>query len=155
DLWDYDLPAAPVLVDVKREGKTIPAVAQVTKMGFVFVLHRETGEPLFPVEERPVPKSSLVGEESHPTQPFPVKPPPLARQSLTADELTDVTPESRAECAAMTAGAKLDVKIYDPLGEQDQALFPGLNGGADYGGAALDPRRRRPLLNAMAAGRRV
>ena len=71
DVWDYDLPAAPVLVEVKRDGKTIPAVAQVTKTGFVFVLHRETGEPLFPVEERPVPKSTIPGEETHPTQPYP------------------------------------------------------------------------------------
>jgi glucose dehydrogenase len=152
DLWDYDLPAAPVLADVKRDGKTIPAVAQVTKTGFLFVLDRETGEPLFPVEERPVPKSGVVGEESHPTQPFPLKPPPLARQSLTADELTDVTPESRAECAAMTAGAKLDVKIYDPLGEQDQALFPGLNGGTNYGGAAFDPGRGLLFVNTMDVG---
>ena len=71
DLWDYDLPAAPVLAEVKREGKTIPAVAQVTKQGFVFVLDRETGKPLYPVEERPVPKSTLPGEESSPTQPYP------------------------------------------------------------------------------------
>jgi len=82
DLWDYDLPAAPVLAEVKREGKTIPAVAQVTKQGFVFVLDRETGKPLYPVEERPVPKSTLPGEESSPTQPYPVVTPPIARQSM-------------------------------------------------------------------------
>jgi glucose dehydrogenase len=152
DVWDYDLPAAPVLVEVKRDGKTIPAVAQVTKTGFLFLLHRETGEPLFPVEERPVPKSPLPGEETHPTQPFPVKPPPLARQSMTAAELTEVTPESRAECLALTEGARLDVRIYDPLGEQDQALFPGLNGGANYGGAAFDPGRGLLFVNTMDVG---
>ena len=152
DLWDYDLPAAPVLVEVKRDDKTIPAVAQVTKTGFLFVLHRETGEPLFPVEERPVPRSTIPGEEAHPTQPYPLKPPPLARQSMTAVELTEVTPESRAECLANTKGAKLDVKIYDPLSEQDQALFPGLNGGANYGGASYDPTRGLLFVNTMDVG---
>jgi len=152
DLWDYDLPAAPVLVDVKRGGKTIPAVAQVTKMGFLFVLDRETGKPLFPVEERPVPKSAIPGEESSPTQPYPLKPPPLARQSMSAAEITNVTPESHSECLANTAGAKLEVKIYDPLGEQDQALFPGLNGGANYGGASFDPGSGLLFVNTMDVG---
>ena len=152
DVWDYDLPAAPVLVDVKRDGKTIPALAQVTKTGFVFVLHRETGEPLFPVEERKVPKSAIPGEQTHPTQPYPVKPPPLARQSMTAAELTEVTPESRADCLATTEGAKLDVKLYDPLSEQDQALFPGLNGGANYGGASFDPGKGLLFVNTMDVG---
>ena len=152
NLWDYDLPAAPVLVDVKREGKTIPAVAQVTKQGFLFVLNRETGEPLYKVEERPVPKSDIPGEETSLTQPYPLKPPPLARQSMTAAELTNVTPESHRECLALTEGAKLDVKIYDPLGEQDQALFPGLNGGSNYGGASFDPGRGLLFVNTMDVG---
>jgi glucose dehydrogenase len=152
DLWDYDLPAAPVLAEVKRGRKTIPAVAQVTKQGFLFVLNRETGEPLLPVEERPVPKSTIPGEETSPTQPYPVKTPPLARQSMTAAELTNVTPESRAECLANTQGAKLDVKIYDPLSEQDQALFPGLNGGANYGGASFDAGKGLLFVNTMDVG---
>jgi glucose dehydrogenase len=152
DLWDYDLPAAPVLADVKRNGKTIPAVAQVTKQGFLFVLDRETGKPLFPVEERPVPKSTLPGEESSPTQPYPVITPPLARQSMSAAELTNVTPESHAECLANTEGAKLDVKVFDPLGEQSQALFPGLNGGANYGGASFDSGKGLLFVNTMDVG---
>jgi PQQ-dependent dehydrogenase (methanol/ethanol family) len=152
DLWDYDLPAAPVLAEVKRDGKTIPAVAQVTKQGFVFVLDRETGKPLYPVEERPVPKSTLVGEETSPTQPYPVVTPPIARQSMTAAELTNVTPESRAECLANTQGAKLDVKVFDTLGEQDQALFPGLNGGPDYGGASFDAKKGLLFVNSMDVG---
>jgi glucose dehydrogenase len=152
DLWDYDLPAAPVLAEVKRGRKTIPAVAQVTKQGFLFVLNRETGEPLLPVEERPVPKSTIPGEETSPTQPYPVKTPPLARQSMTAAELTNVTPESRAECLANTQGAKLDVKIYDPLSEQDQAVFPGLNGGANYGGASFDAGKGLLFVNTMDVG---
>ena len=152
DVWDYDLPAQPVLVTVKRGGEEVPGVAQVTKMGFVFVLHRETGEPLLPVEERPVPPSALPGERTHPTQPFPVKPPPLARLSMTRDELTDVTPKSRAECEAMTEGADLDVRIYDPIGERNQALFPGLNGGANYGGASFDPATGLLFVNTMDVG---
>ncbi len=88
DIWDYDLPSNPVLIDLPREGKRMPAVVQITKTGFTFVLHRETGEPLFPVEERPVPPSELPGEQAWPTQPFPLKPPPFARQSMTREDLT-------------------------------------------------------------------
>ena len=99
-----------------------------------------------------MPKSAIPGEETHPTQPYPVKPPPLARQSMTAAELTEVTPESRADCLAITEGAKLDVKLYDPLSEQDQALFPGLNGGANYGGASFDPGQGLLFVNTMDVG---
>ncbi|HEX9188764.1 MAG TPA: pyrroloquinoline quinone-dependent dehydrogenase [Vicinamibacteria bacterium] len=152
DIWDYDLPAAPVLVTVTRDGKDVPAVAQVTKTGFVFVLHRETGEPLFPVEERPFPKSAIPGEAAHPTQPVPLKPPPFARQRMSREDLTDVTPESRKECEAIVAGARLDTSLYEPLGELDQALFPGLNGGANYGGASFDPGSRLLFVNSMDVG---
>jgi len=98
DLWDWDLPAQPNLITVKRNGKEIPAVAQITKTGFVFVLDRVTGKPLFDVEERPIPQSKIPGEQTWPTQPFPVKPPSFARQTFRFDELTDVTP-SRAPSA--------------------------------------------------------
>jgi quinoprotein glucose dehydrogenase len=152
DLWDYDLPAQPVLVNVLRDGRQIPGVAQVTKMGFVFLLHRLTGEPLFPVEERPVPKSNLPGEESWPTQPYPVKPAPYARQSMTRDEITDVTPESRRECQEMLKDALLDVKIYDPTSEKLAVLFPGLNGGANWGGASFDPETQTLYVNSMDVG---
>jgi quinoprotein glucose dehydrogenase len=152
DIWDYDLPAQPSLVTVKRNGRDVPAVAQITKMGFAFVLHRLTGEPLFPVEERPVPRSAIPGEVTWPTQPYPVKPPPFARQSMRADELTTVTPESRKECLAMTEGAILDTKLYDPLGEKNQVLFPGLNGGANWGGASYDPNSRLLFVNSMDVG---
>src|SRR5262249_49936108 len=113
---------------------------------------RGRGGPPSRAEKSPAPRAGRAGGERHPPHPSPVSPPPLARQSLTADELTDVTPESRAECAAMTAGAKLDVKIYDPLGEQDQALFPGLNGGTNYGGAAFDADRGLLFVNTMDVG---
>ena len=92
DLWDYDLPAQPALVTVRRDGRDVPAVAQVTKTGFVFVLDRETGRPLFPVEERPVPASTVPGEAASPTQPIPLRPPPLVRQSITREQLSTVTP---------------------------------------------------------------
>jgi glucose dehydrogenase len=152
DLWDYDLPAAPLLADIKKDGKSIAVVAQVTKQGFLFVLNRDTGEPFLPVEERAVPKSTMPGEESSPTQPFPLKTPPLARQSMSAAELTDISPESHAECVANTQGAKLDTKMYDPLSEQDQVVFPGLNGGANYGGASYDPGTGLLFVNTMDVG---
>ena len=139
DLWDYDLPAQPVLVNVRRDGKDVPAVAQVTKMGFVFLLDRLTGKPLFDVEEKAIPKSQIPGEETWPTQPYPVKPSPFARQSMSRDEITTVTPESRQECLEMLAGADVDVKLYDPLGETPSVIFPGLNGGTNWGGASFDP----------------
>ena len=105
DLFDYDLAAPPALIDVKRNGKTIPAVAQITKMGLLFILDRMTGKPVFGVEERPVPKSDVPGEESWPTQPFPLKPPPLARMSLTAAEITTRTPEAHKFCSRMVRPA--------------------------------------------------
>ena len=152
DIWDYDLPAQPILATLQRDGRDVPAVIQITKMGFVFVFHRETGEPLFPVEERPVPASTLEGEQTHPTQPFPVKPPSLARNSMTRDELTDVTPESRAECLAITEGMKVDVRIYEPRGEQGQVFFPGTNGGPNWGGGSFDPETGLLFVNTMDAG---
>ena len=100
DLWDYDVPAQPVLVNVTREGKLIPAVVVSTKMGHVFVLHRETGAPLFPIEERAVPKSGVPGEEASPTQPFPMRPRPLVPARLTADDAWGLTPAERDACRA-------------------------------------------------------
>ena len=97
DLWDYDLPAAPNLVDITVDGNRIEAVAQVTKHGFTFVFDRETGEPVWPIEERPVPSSDVPGERTSPPQPFPTKPPPFERQGVSVDELIDFFPELRAE----------------------------------------------------------
>ncbi len=152
DLWDWDLPAQPALVTVRRSGRQVPAVAQVTKQGFVFVLHRETGKPLFDVEERPVPKVELLGEASSRTQPFPAKPPPFARQSMTRDEITGVTPESRAECLEMTKDAVFGEPLFHALHEEPTVLFPGLNGGANWGGAAFDPEETVLYLNSMDVG---
>ena len=97
DLWDYDLPAAPILADITVDGEPIKAVVQVTKQAFAFVFDRVTGRPVWPIEERPVPASDVPGERTSPTQPFPTKPPAFDRQGLTVDDLIDFTPELRAE----------------------------------------------------------
>ncbi len=138
DLWDYDLPAQPVLFTFRAGGREVPAVAQVTKMGFVYVLDRVTGEPLFPVEERPVPPSEVPGESAWPTQPFPTKPPPLSRTSLTRDELSQVTPETVDVCRALFDRSQ-GGSIFTPTGLRPTIFFPGLHGGGDWGGGALDP----------------
>ena len=152
DLWDYDLPAQPVLVTVERGGKQVPAVAQVTKTGFVFLLDRLTGTPLFNVEERAVPGSTLEGEAASSTQPVPVKPPPFARQAMSPQDITEVTPESRAECKEMLEGARTGTKIFDPPGKENWVIFPGLNGGANWGGASFDPVTHTLYVNSADLG---
>jgi len=151
DLWDWDLPAQPNLVDLTRGGKTIPAVAQITKMGFVFVFDRVTGKPFFEIEERKVPTSDVPGEQAWPTQPFPLKPPPVARQTMTVDEITDVTPESRAECLKILEGATIG-EFYKPQGLEYTVLFPGTNGGPNWGGASYDPVSNLLFVNSQDAG---
>ncbi|MEO6236033.1 MAG: pyrroloquinoline quinone-dependent dehydrogenase, partial [Vicinamibacterales bacterium] len=139
DLWDYDIPAQPVLVRVRHEGRAVDAVAQVSKTGFVYLLDRETGRPLFPVEERLVPASTVPGEAAWPTQPFPTKPPPLARIApLMRDELSDVTPESRRYCETLFDRV-VSGGIFTPHGEKLTLVFPGNLGGATWSGAAFDP----------------
>jgi quinoprotein glucose dehydrogenase len=151
DLWDYDLPAQPILATVRHNGTSIPAVVQVTKMGLVFVFNRLTGEPIFKVEERPVGASDVPGEQAWPTQPFPVKPPPVARQGMTQDEVTDVTPESRAECLSILRGVALG-RLYDPLGLSFKLQFPGGDGGSNWGGASYDPDTNSLFVNSMDVG---
>ncbi|MDW8310995.1 MAG: PQQ-binding-like beta-propeller repeat protein, partial [Verrucomicrobiales bacterium] len=138
DLWDRDLPAPPTLLQVRRGGRRVDAVAQVTKSGHVFVFDRVSGEPLFPIEERPVPASDLPGEVAWPTQPFPLKPAPFARQLFTHAEITDRTPE--AHRAALERFVKLRPHTpYLPPSREGTIIFPGLDGGAEWGGAAADP----------------
>lgn len=138
DLWDYDLPAPPNLLTVTHEGKKIDAVAQVTKMGMVFLFNRETGEPLFPIEERPVPPSALPGEEVSATQPFPVKPPPFSRQVFSEADVTDISPEARQSVLDKIRDARYG-SIYTPPDTKGIVQFPGTRGGAEWGGAAVDP----------------
>lgn len=152
DIWDFDLPAQPVLVELEREGRRIPAVVQVTKMGFVFVLDRLTGEPLFPVEERAVPASEVPGEKTWPTQPFPLAPPPLVRiEPLTRDEIT-LIPESRQECLELFDSA-VSGGVYQPAGLELTLSFPGTLGGATWSGASFDPATGLLYVNVNEVGR--
>ena len=138
DLWDYDLPCQPNLVTVTHNGKQIDAVAQSTKLGHCFLLDRDTGKPLFPIEERPVPVSKIPGEVSWPTQPFPTKPPAYAQQRFTLDEVTDLNP-----AATTTISDRLHEMItgdvFIPPGEKPSVVLPQFNGGGEWGGAAHDP----------------
>ncbi|MBL7696927.1 MAG: PQQ-binding-like beta-propeller repeat protein [Chitinophagaceae bacterium] len=137
DIWDYDLPTAPNLVTIKKDGKTIDAVAQVSKQGLVFIFNRETGEPIFPIEERPVPASTVPGEESWPTQPFPTKPLPLCRQHFDESMITDI---SQAAHDSSLAKAKKYAwgSIYLPPSLTGILQFPGIRGGAEWSGACVD-----------------
>lgn len=138
DLWDRDLPAAPTLLRVKRHGKSVDAVAQVTKSGHVFVFNRETGEPLFPIEERIVPSSDLQGESAWPTQPFPTRPAPFSRQVFSADQITDISPESHQAVLERFVKVRPHAPFLPPSRE-GTIIFPGFDGGAEWGGAAADP----------------
>jgi quinoprotein glucose dehydrogenase len=154
DLWDWDLPAQPILITIRRGGHSIPAVAQITKMGFIFILDRVSGKPLFQVDERPVPQSEVPGEKTWPTQPVPVLPPPVARLTMRPDEVTDVTPESRAECLKILENAKLGA-LYQPPGLELTVIFPGTNGGPNWGGGSYDPVARLLFVNSMDVGQIV
>jgi quinoprotein glucose dehydrogenase len=139
DLWDYDLPAPPNLITIKRDGKSIDAVAQTTKTGFLFVLDRDTGEPLFPIEERPVPASHVPGEEAWPTQPFPLKPLPYARQHMTADDLTSYSPGSYDTLLKKFKSMRYE-GLFTPPDTKGTLMLPGTRGGSNWGGGAFDPR---------------
>jgi glucose dehydrogenase len=151
DLWDYDLPAQPVLMTVHRADREIPAVAQVTKTGFVFVFDRLTGSPLFPIEERPVPASQVPGEASWPTQPFPLQPPALARNSVTLDDITTITAESREYCL-QTFGSVLPSRIFSPWGSTLKLEMPGTLGGSNWSGASFDPSSGYLFVNTSDLG---
>jgi quinoprotein glucose dehydrogenase len=140
DLWDRDLPAPPNLLTVRQGRKKIDAVAQVTKSGHVFVFNRETGEPLFPIEVRAVPASKLQGEWAWPTQPIPVKPAPFSRQEFNEDLVTDLSPAARD--AVLERLRKVNRHLlYSPPSTEGTIIFPGFDGGAEWGGAGVDPRR--------------
>jgi quinoprotein glucose dehydrogenase len=146
DLFDYDLPAAPVLVDITVDGRPIKALAQVTKHGFLFVLDRATGEPVWPIEERPVPTSTVPGEVTSPTQPIPTKPPPYEHQGLTEDDLIDFTPELRAEALEIAKRYVIgppftppSVISQEPGGTLGTIQLAGASGGANWNGGAFDP----------------
>jgi quinate dehydrogenase (quinone) len=151
DIWDYDLPAQPNLVTVRRNGQKIPGVAQVTKMGLVFVLDRLSGKPLFPVEERPVPRSKVPGEVTSPTQPFPLKPPPLSRQTMDPGDLSTATPESQKYCSELFNSLKNEGP-YTPYGLDLTLIFPGTLGGATWSGASFEPNTGYLYVNVNEVG---
>ncbi len=146
DLWDYDLPAAPILADIRVDGKPIKAVVQLTKQAFAFVFDRITGKPVWPIEERPVPSSNTPGERTARTQPFPTKPPPFDRQGVAIDDLIDFTPELRAEAIALLKYYRVGplftpptVRAEGPDGIRGTIQLPGSVGGADWQSGAFDP----------------
>ncbi len=147
DLLDYDLPAPPVLVTVNHDGKKIDAVAQITKTGNVFVFDRDTGKPLFDIEERKVPVSDIEGEESWPTQPFPVKPAPFVRQKYTEDDIPDISAEARAYVIERLKHIRNE-GIFTPSSEQGSLVFPGFRGGAEWNGGSFDPQTGILYVNA-------
>ena len=164
DLWDYDLPAPPVLLDVDIDGEEVPVLAQPSKSGYLYVLNRVTGEPIFGVEERAVPQSDVPGEQSSPTQPIPLKPPPLARTAYTAKDLVtdgDTTPEHARFCRELVersggldnAGPFTPYRFQKPGDEKHSTIvFPGSLGGANWGGAAADPRSGIVFINTTDIG---
>ncbi len=137
DIWDRDLPAAPNLLTVRHDGRSVDAVAQITKTGFVFLFDRATGQPLFPVEERAVPSSDLVGERAWPTQPIPVTPAPFARQTITESDLTDRTPDAHAAVLRRFRTLRHD-GLFTPPSREGSIVLPGFDGGGEWGGAAVD-----------------
>jgi len=147
DIWDRDLPAPPNLITISRGGKKIPAVAQVTKQGYVYVFDRKTGEPLFEMEERPVPPSGLDGEQAWPTQPFPLKPKPFARQSSNLGP-DDISPYAKNRDSLKQILAETDKRIYAPPSLDPAIIFPGFDGAAEWGGAGADPEEGTLYVNA-------
>lgn len=149
DLWDYDLPAQPALVDLQRKGKRVPAVIQATKMGWLFTLDHNTGEPLFAIEERPVPQGAAPGERPSATQPHPVAPPALSRQGpVTADDAWGVAWFDKRACRNSIESYRSE-GIFTPPSLQETLMQPGNAGGSNWGGVAFDPQRQMVLANTM------
>ncbi len=152
DIWDYDMTGAPALIDVKRNGRTIPAVAAINKVGLLFLLDRVTGKPIYGVEERPVAQSEVPLERTSKTQPFPLKPPPLSRMAMKADEVATVTPEIEAGCRKLMEGLQLGGPYlpvsYNRLGVR----FPGNHGGVNWFGTSFNPQLGYLFINSNDLG---
>lgn len=146
DIWDYDLCAQPVLCDIRRDGVAVPAVVQTSKQGFVYVLHRETGEPLFEIKETPAPQHCAPGEQPAATQPIPVKPAPFVRQSMSPDELSTVTPAHHAWAKELASRYQI-APLYHPGTERGVIIFPCNQGGGEWGGGCFNPETGRFLIN--------
>jgi quinoprotein glucose dehydrogenase len=149
DIWDYDLPQAPKLLTLRRDGKRIEAVAVATKTGYVFTFERRTGRPVFPIEERPVPQTDVEGEWTSPTQPFPTAPPPFSRQRFTVDDLSPYLPqEEAASLRAMLAGMRNEGP-FTPPSLRGTITMPGTSGGTNWGNGAVDAERGRFYVVSM------
>ena len=146
DIWDYDTPAQPTLVDIDRNGAKVPALVQVTKQGYVFIFDRRTGQPLFPVDEVPVPQSGVPGERLSPTQPKPRAPLPIVPQSITPDQAWGFTPWDRRKCRDLIAKYRSE-GLFTPITIAGTITYPAASGGANWGGAAADPRRQILFIN--------
>jgi quinoprotein glucose dehydrogenase len=166
-IWDYDFPCAPNLLDITVDGERIKAVAQVSKQGFTYVFNRVTGEPIWPIVERPVAPSTVPGEKTSPTQPFPTKPPPFETQGVTEDTLIDLTEELKARAAELLEDYLIGPLFTPPIvggqdGKRGLVQLPGMLGGANWPGATVDPETgilyvpsvTRPLGMALRAGGR-
>lgn len=154
DIWDLDSVTEPTLVDVRRGGQTIPAVVAMSKQGLLFILNRVTGKPLYDVAEVPVPPSSIPGEQAWPTQPHPKLPVPLNRQSMTADEISDVTPEHRAFCQARVRNENAGfARPWEPIrADRPMIRFPGPASGPNWGGGAFFPEKGLYIVNTSELG---
>jgi quinoprotein glucose dehydrogenase len=137
-LWDYDFPAAPILGDITVDGRRISAVMQISKQGFVYVFDRRTGAPVWPIEERPVRQSTVPGEKTSPTQPFPTKPPAFDRQGFTDDDVLDFTPELKARALDLVKPFERG-PLFTPPSERGTIQLPSNGGGANWSGASFDP----------------
>lgn len=147
DIWDYDTPAQPSLFEIRRDGKTIPAVAQPTKQGYIFTFNRLTGEPLFGISERPAPqKGAVPGEWLSPTQPAPLLPAPIVSSRLKPEDAYGFTPWDRAKCRDLIKKYRYD-GLFTPPGTQGTILYPATSGGANWGGASFDPERQILIVN--------
>lgn len=146
DLWDYDLPAQPMLCTAKRGGQTLETVVQLTKTGLTFVFDRDTGQPFFGVEERPVPPSDIPGEQAWPTQPFPLKPPPLSGLGFSEDDITGISPEAEAYVREIFEKSRSG-PIFTPPSFEGTIVRPGFLGGALWGGGSFDPETNYLYVN--------
>jgi quinoprotein glucose dehydrogenase len=151
DIYDWDVNCPPALIEATKDGKKIPAVAQMTKQGMLFMFDRLTGEPLFGMEERPVPRFDAPGDQAWPTQPFPVKPAGLTRDGMTRKEVSKISPEAEKYCTELF-DKSVNMGPYTPYGMLPSLVFPGSEGGGSWAGVAADPARELVFLNTRHLG---
>jgi quinoprotein glucose dehydrogenase len=152
DIWDADVANAPVLVEVTRDGRTIPAVAALGKSGLIFLLDRVTGEPIYGVEERPVPQSEVPLERTAKTQPFPIKPAPVSRMTMSPEDVATVTPELEAACRKLMEGLQMGGPYLPVSYNRLRVQFPGNHGGANWGGTSFNPELGYLFVNTSELG---